>query len=120
MPNRILPLLALGLAVSAAPAQAQLGRFCGNVNLVNITLDARSVSDPNRPWLYVGVFGNRGGARHGVVNYSGPAGTMSQAVNRSVAFQGGTLTQVPLVQWPKHLGQPSLGDVAAGVRVECP
>lgn len=122
MLHRILPLLALGLAVSAAPAQAQLAQFCnGRVSLTNITLDPRSVSDARRPWLYAGTFSNSsGGTLNTVVTFVGPAGTISQANARPLSMPAGNLTQTPLVQWPKTMSQPNLSTVAAGVRVECP
>lgn len=114
--------LALGLALLAAPAQAQLAQFCGGrMVLTNVTLDLRSVSDVRRPWLYSGVLNNATDqALNAVVTFAGPPGTSSMATGRSLSLtprQGFTL---PLVQWPKSMGQPSLGTVAAGVRVECP
>jgi hypothetical protein len=119
---RILPLLALGFALSAGAAQAQLAQFCnGRINLVNVTLDPRSVSDERRPWLYSGSFMNSSGAAiNTVLTFTGPAGTISQANARSLSMPSGTQTQTPLVQWPKSMGQPNLSTVAAGVRVECP
>ncbi|UPY37121.1 hypothetical protein [Sediminicoccus sp. KRV36] len=126
MLHRILPLsalaLALGLAVPAAPAQAQLAQFCnGRISLTNITLDPRSVSDARRPWQYSGTFANSSGsAINTVVTYTGPAGTISQATARSLSMPAGQGLMLPLVQWPKSMGQPSLGTVASGVRVDCP
>ena len=118
----ILPLLALGLAVTAAPAQAQLAQFCnGRISLVNITLDPRSVSDARRPWLYSGSFLNSTGAAiNTMLTFTGPSGVYSLATARPLAMPGSSQTQAPLVQWPKSMSQPSLGTIAAGVRVECP
>ena len=118
----ILPLLALGLAVGAAPAQAQLAQFCGGrVSLTNVILDARSVSDARRPWLYSGSLMNHtAGPVSVVITYTGPSGVMSLATARGMTLYATQETQVPLVQWPKSMGQPSLGTVAGGLRVECP
>jgi hypothetical protein len=122
MPLRLLPLLALGLAVSAAPARAQLAQFCGGrVSLTNVTLDPRSVSDARRPWLYAGSLMNHtAGAVSVVITFTGPSGVMSLANARGMTLYAAQDTQIPLVQWPKSMGQPSLGTVAAGLRVECP
>lgn len=119
---RILPLLTLGLALSAGAAQAQFAQFCsGRISLVNVTLDPRSVSDERRPWLYSGSFSNSTGAAiNAVLTFTGPAGTISQANARAISMPNGPATQTPLVQWPKSMGQPNLSTVAAGVRVECP
>ena len=119
---RILPLLTLGLALSGGSAQAQLAQFCnGRISLVNVTLDPRSVSDERRPWLYSGSFSNNsGGAINTVLTFAGPAGTISQANARQLSMTSGFVTQTPLVQWPKSMGQPNLNTVAAGVRVDCP
>jgi hypothetical protein len=119
MLHRILPLLALGLAVSAAPARAQYAQLCGGITLAAIVLDPRSTSDERSSWVYGANFGNRGGTRNVVVTFVGPPGTVSQANGRAMSLPGGTLTQVPLVQWPKSMAQPSLSDVAAGIRMEC-
>jgi hypothetical protein len=119
---RILPLLTLGLALSAGAAQAQLAQFCqGRISLVNVTLDPRSVSDARRPWLYSGSFSNStGGAINTVLTFTGPSGTISQANARQLNMSGGVTTQTPLVQWPKSMDQPNLSTVAASVRVDCP
>jgi hypothetical protein len=117
---RMLPLLTLGLALSAGSAQAQLAQFCnGRISLVNVTLDPRSVSDERRPWLYSGSF-TATGTTNTVLTFTGPAGTISQANGRALAMAQGSVTQTPLVQWPKSMGQPNLSTVAAGVRVDCP
>lgn len=120
-PMRVLPLLALGFALCAGAAQAQLAQFCnGRISLVNVTLDPRSVSDGRRPWLYSGSFTNSsGGAINTILTFMGPAGTISQAHARSLSMSSGSVTQTALVQWPKSMGQPNLSTVAAGVRVEC-
>ena len=114
--------LAIGLALLAAPAQAQLARFCTErAALTNVTLDPRSVSDTRRPWLYSGVLTNATDqALNVVVTFIGPAGTSSMATGRSLTLTPRQNFTLPLVQWPKTMGQPSLGTVAAGVRVECP
>lgn len=114
--------LAIGLALLAAPAQAQLAQFCTErATLTNITLDPRSVSDARRPWLYSGVLGNAtDAALNLVVTFAGPEGTLSMAVRRSISLPPRQSFTVPLAQWPKSMSQPSLGTVAAGVRVECP
>jgi hypothetical protein len=119
---RILPLLALGFALSAGAAQAQLAQFCnGRISLVNVTLDPRSVSDERRPRLYSGSFLNStGGAINTVLTFTGPSGVISLATARQLSMPGSSQTQAPLVQWPKSMGHPSLGTVAEGVRVECP
>jgi hypothetical protein len=119
---RILPLLTLGLALSAGAAQAQLVQFCnGRISLVNVWLDPRSVRDARRPWLYSGSFTNGTGASiNAVLSFTGPAGTISQANARAISMPNGSVTQTPLVQWPKSMAQPSLSTVAAGVRVACP
>lgn len=119
---RILPLMALAMAAMAAPAQAQLAQFCGGrVSLTNVTLDPRSVSDARRPWLYAGSLMNNAAAPVNIiVTYTGPSGVMSLAQARGMTLYAASDTQVPLVQWPKSMGQPGLGTVAAGVRVECP
>jgi hypothetical protein len=119
---RILPVLALALAAAAAPAQAQLAQFCnGRVSLTNVTLDPRSVSDARRPWLYSGsLMNNTPGPLAVVLTYTGPSGVMSLANARGMTLYATQNTQVPLVQWPKSMGQPSLGTVAGGLRVECP
>ena len=124
MPRRILPLaaLALSLGVMAAPAQAQLAQYCGGrVSLSNVILDARSVSDARRPWLYAGSLMNHSsGPLNVVITYTGPSGVMSLATARGMTLHAAQDTQIPLVQWPKSMGQPSLGTVAGGLRVECP
>ena len=122
MSRRILSLAVLSLAVVAAPAQAQLAQFCGGrVSLTNVILDARSVSDARRPWLYAGSLMNHtGGPLNVVITYTGPSGVMSLANARGMPLYAAQETQIPLVQWPKSMGQPSLGTVAGGLRVECP
>lgn len=124
MSRRILPLaaLALSLGVMAAPAQAQLAQYCGGrVSLTNVTLDARSVSDARRPWLYAGsLINHTAGPVNVVITYAGPSGTMSLANARGMTLYAAQNTQIPLVQWPKSMGQPGLGTVAGGLRVECP
>ena len=118
---RILPLLTLGLMLSAGAAQAQLAQFCnGRISLLNVIPDQSLASDALRPWLYSGSFTNSTGAAIiGVLTFTGPAGTTSMVNGRWLSMPVGALTRMPLVQWPKSMGQPNLSTVAAGVRLEC-